>query len=44
MKHSITQMNNIIDNFIKEKETLTDWEIDFIKYAAAISLIEENGP
>ena len=36
-------MNNIIDNFIKEKEALTYWEINCIQYAAAISLIEQNG-
>ena len=35
-------MNNIIGTFIKDKETLTYWEINCIQYAAAITLIEQN--
>ena len=36
-------MINMIENFIKEKEALTYWEINCIQYAVAISLIKQNG-
>ena len=39
----IENINQVIINFIKDKDILTYWEINCIHYAAAITVLEKLG-
>ena len=42
-KEHLTAINNVISDFIKDKATLTFWQINCIQYCASISVLGEVG-